>query len=230
MWRRALRARAPRPCPCPCPCPGPRHACSQAPARCCWSCGAPLAAAAAGAPGFCPSCRALQPPEPRADFFGLLGCPRGFAVDVARLRQRFLALQRSLHPDRFSRRPQAERGFSEQHAALVNLAYRTLRSPLSRGLYLLELSGLELAAGGDAEAEPGFLAEVLELNEQLAAARSGASLATLERLLAAKQEELVQEVSRAFEQDDLHEARRLLGKMKYFANLEEKVKEKKAPF
>ncbi|XP_070807339.1 iron-sulfur cluster co-chaperone protein HscB isoform X3 [Pituophis catenifer annectens] len=193
MWRRALRARA------------PRRARSQAAGRCCWSCGAPLGSGAAG-PGFCPSCRALQPPEPRADLFGVLGCPRGFSLDLARLRQRFLALQRSLHPDRFSRRPQAERGFSEQHAALINLAYGTLRSPLSRGLYLLELRGVELAAGSDAEAEPGFLAEVLELNEQLAAADSEASLAGLERLLA----------------DDLHKARRLLGKMKYFANLEEK--------
>ncbi|XP_058014566.1 iron-sulfur cluster co-chaperone protein HscB [Ahaetulla prasina] len=216
MWRRALRARP------------PRRARSQAAGRRCWSCGAPLGSEAPG-PGFCPSCRALQPPEPRADLFGVLGCPRGFSLDLARLRQRFLALQRSLHPDRFSRRPQAERGFSEQHAALINLAYGTLRSPLSRGLYLLELRGVELAAGSDAEAEPGFLAEVLELNEQLAAADSEASLAGLESLLAAKQEALVQEVSRAFEQDDLHKARRLLSKMKYFANLEEKVKEKKAP-
>uniref|UniRef100_A0A8C6XGH4 HscB mitochondrial iron-sulfur cluster cochaperone n=1 Tax=Naja naja TaxID=35670 RepID=A0A8C6XGH4_NAJNA len=217
MWRRVLRAVP------------PRRARSQAAGRCCWSCGAPLGAAGAAGPGFCPSCRALQPPEPRADLFGVLGCPRGFSLDLALLRQRFLALQRSLHPDRFSRRAQAERGFSEQHAALVNLAYGTLRSPLSRGLYLLELRGVELAAGSDAEAEPGFLAEVLELNEQLAAADSEASLAGLERLLAAKQEALVQEVSSAFEQDDLHKAKRLLGKMKYFANLEEKVKEKKAP-
>ncbi|XP_032084893.1 iron-sulfur cluster co-chaperone protein HscB [Thamnophis elegans] len=215
MWRRALRARA------------PRRARSQAAGRgCCWSCGAPLGSAG---PAFCPSCRALQPPEPRADLFGVLGCPRGFSLDLARLRQRFLALQRSLHPDRFSRRAQAERGFSEQHAALVNLAYHTLRSPLSRGLYLLELRGVELAAGSDAEAEPGFLAEVLELNEQLAAAESEASLAGLERLLAAKQAALVQELSGAFERDDLPEAKRLLGKMKYFANLEEKVKEKKGP-
>lgn len=36
--------------------------------------------------------------------------PRGFALDLARLRQRFLALQRSLHPDRFSRRPQVGAG------------------------------------------------------------------------------------------------------------------------
>ncbi|XP_039218804.1 iron-sulfur cluster co-chaperone protein HscB isoform X5 [Crotalus tigris] len=189
MWRRTLRAGA------------PRRAGSQAPGRCysCWSCGAPLGGAAAGGPGFCPSCRALQPPEARADLFRVLGCPRGFALDLARLRQRFLALQRSLHPDRFSRRSQ------------------------------LELHGVELAAGSDAEAEPAFLAEVLELNEQLAAANSEASLAALERLLAAKQEALLQEVSRAFEQGDLPKAKRLLSKMKYFANLEEKVKEKKAP-
>uniref|UniRef100_A0A670KHE9 HscB tetracysteine metal binding motif domain-containing protein n=1 Tax=Podarcis muralis TaxID=64176 RepID=A0A670KHE9_PODMU len=45
----------------------------RAPASC-WSCGLALPPASPPPRFFCPSCRALQPPEPRADLFRLLGC------------------------------------------------------------------------------------------------------------------------------------------------------------
>ncbi|XP_042300270.1 iron-sulfur cluster co-chaperone protein HscB-like [Sceloporus undulatus] len=70
----------------------------------CWSCGTPLSSSAS--PRFCPSCRALQPPEPGQDHFHLMGCDRSFRLDVPRLQRTFRTLQRSLHPDFFSRRPQ----------------------------------------------------------------------------------------------------------------------------
>lgn len=44
-----------------------------------------------------------------------------------------------------------------------------------------------------------------------------------------RQEELTKEVTAAFERDDLQEAKKLLAKMKYFANLEDKLKNKKIP-
>ncbi|XP_042300287.1 iron-sulfur cluster co-chaperone protein HscB-like, partial [Sceloporus undulatus] len=42
-----------------------------------------------------------------------------------------------------------------------------------------------------------------------------------------KREELTESVTRAFDRGDLQEAKSLLAKMKYFTNLEEKVKAKK---
>ncbi|XP_078238006.1 iron-sulfur cluster co-chaperone protein HscB [Pogona vitticeps] len=210
------------------PLPPPVPLRARASASGCWSCGQALPP---GAPlaRFCPACRALQPPEPRADFFRLLGCERTFRLDAARLQQQFRALQRELHPDYFSQRPQAERDFSEQHSSLVNKAYRTLLSPLSRGLYLLELNGVELEPGTDPQADPEFLSEVMEVNEKLLEAESEAKIEDVENFIAAKQEELVQGVSRAFDEGDLQGAKTLLAKMKYFANLEEKVKRKKVP-
>ena len=52
----------------------------------------------------------------------------------------------------------------------------------------------------------------------------------MENFIAAKQEELVQSISKAFDAGDLQGAKALLAKMKYFANLEEKVKGKKVPW
>uniref|UniRef100_A0A8D0E7J0 HscB mitochondrial iron-sulfur cluster cochaperone n=1 Tax=Salvator merianae TaxID=96440 RepID=A0A8D0E7J0_SALMN len=199
---------------------------SQAGAGGCWSCGEAVSAGAR----FCPSCRALQPPEPSPDLFALLGCERRFEVDAAELRRRFRSLQQALHPDGFaSSSPQAERRLSEQHAALLNEAYETLRSPLRRGLYLLKLKGLELAPGADAEAEPGFLSEIMEISERLVEANSNTELEEMETFLAAKQRQLTKDVTEAFDQGNFQEAKKLLAKMKYFANLEESLKKKKIP-
>ncbi|XP_060125440.1 iron-sulfur cluster co-chaperone protein HscB isoform X2 [Zootoca vivipara] len=123
----------------------------------------------------------------------------------------------------------AEQNFSKQHSSLANKAYRTLLSPLSRGLYLLELNGVELEKGTDPEADPEFLSEIMEINEKLSDANNDAKIEEMENFIAAKQEELIKDVSRAFEHDDLQEAKKHLAKMKYFANLEEKLKEKKIP-
>ncbi|XP_067329684.1 iron-sulfur cluster co-chaperone protein HscB [Anolis sagrei] len=192
----------------------------------CWSCG--LSLPPSGAPcRFCPSCRALQPPEPQQDLFSVMGCERRFRLDASHLRQTFRALQGRLHPDRFSHKPQVERGFSEEHSSLVNKAYRTLLDPLSRGIYLLELNGVSLEQGTDPGSDPEFLLEIMEANERLQDPQC--KMADLERELAAKREELMESLGRAFDAGDLLEAKSLLTKMKYFSNLEEKLKEKKAP-
>ncbi|XP_067395498.1 iron-sulfur cluster co-chaperone protein HscB isoform X2 [Emydura macquarii macquarii] len=198
------------------------------PAPRCWSCGIPFPARGV-LPRFCPACQALQPPQPQPDLFRLMGCDCSFNIDVQQLQQRFRSLQRSLHPDYFSQRSQKERDFSEQHSSLVNRAYQTLLSPLSRGLYLLELNGVELAEGTDRDIDVEFLKEIMEINEILAESKNEAKIEEIESFIEVKQEELTNGVSNAFERGDLQEAKKLLAKMKYFENLEEKVKSKKNP-
>ncbi|KAM9281556.1 iron-sulfur cluster co-chaperone protein HscB [Morus bassanus] len=194
----------------------------------CWSCGSPLRGAE-GPPHFCPGCRALQPPEPRPDLFRLMECDRSFRVDPQRLQRRFRSLQRAVHPDRFGQRPPKEQYYSEQHSSLINKAYQTLLNPLSRGIYLLELNGVEPAQETDCDADSVFLMEIMEINEKLAEPKNEAILEEIETLIKVKQEELTKEVTAAFERDDLQEAKKLLAKMKYFANLEDKLKNKKIP-
>ncbi|NXK14082.1 HSC20 protein, partial [Herpetotheres cachinnans] len=174
-------------------------------------------------------CRALQPPAPRPDLFRLLGCDRSFRLDAEQLQRRFRSLQRAVHPDRFGQRPPKEQHYSEQHSSLINKAYQTLLNPLSRGLYLLELYGVEPAQETDCDADSAFLSEIMEINEKLAESTNEDILEEIETLIKVKQEELTKEVTAAFERDDLQEAKKLLAKMKYFANLEDKLKNKKIP-
>ncbi|XP_054028801.1 iron-sulfur cluster co-chaperone protein HscB [Dryobates pubescens] len=209
----------------------PRPRCAgpgSVPALRCWSCGSPLPGAE-GPPRFCPGCRALQPPEHRPDLFRLMNCDRSFRVDAQQLQRRFRSLQLAVHPDRFGQRPPKEQRFSEQHSSLINKAYQTLLNPLSRGLYLLELHGVEPAQETDYDADSVFLMEIMEINEKLSESENEDNLQEMETLIKAKQEELTKEVTAAFERDDLQEAKKLLAKMKYFANLQDKLKQKKIP-
>uniref|UniRef100_A0A8C3YAT8 HscB mitochondrial iron-sulfur cluster cochaperone n=1 Tax=Catharus ustulatus TaxID=91951 RepID=A0A8C3YAT8_CATUS len=170
----------------------------HAPGPLCWSCGAALPGTD-GSPRFCPGCQALQPPAPRPDLFRLMNCDRSFRIDERQLQQRFRSLQRAVHPDRFGQRPPKEQFYSEQHSSLINKAYQTLLNPLSRGLYLLELSGVEPVQETDCDADSAFLMEIMEINEKIAEHKNEDSLEEIETLIKVKQEELTKEVAAAFE-------------------------------
>ena len=59
---------------------------------------------------------------------------------MAQLEQRYKGAQRELHPDKFGQRCSRERQYSADHSAQVNLAYNTLRFPLSRAVYMVSPS------------------------------------------------------------------------------------------
>ncbi|KAF4790597.1 iron-sulfur cluster co-chaperone protein HscB [Turdus rufiventris] len=159
----------------------------------------------------------------------LLRFPHGLAGNAAipRVTKRILPLV--ISSQFFAVHSQKEQHYSEQHSSLINKAYQTLLNPLSRGLYLLELSGVEPVQETDCDADSEFLMEIMEINEKIAEHKNEDSLEEIEALIKVKQEELTKEVAAAFERDDLQEAKKLLAKMKYFANLEDKLKAKKVP-
>ncbi|XP_054446285.1 iron-sulfur cluster co-chaperone protein HscB-like [Pteronotus mesoamericanus] len=194
----------------------------------CWNCGGP-GDLIRGDGFFCPQCRALQPPDPTRDHFSLMDCNRSFRVDTTKLQHRYQQIQRLIHPDFFSQRSQREKDFSEKHSTLVNDAYKTLLAPLSRGLYLLKLHEVEIPEGTDYEMDRQFLMEIMDINEKLAEAQNEAAMKEIESTVRAKQKELTDSVSRAFEQDDFEKAKEILTKMRYFSNIEEKIKLKKIP-
>ncbi len=142
----------------------------------CWSCGRENPASAQ----FCDGCGKLQPSVP-VDYFQFFGLPRRFRLDRAALEKSFYALSRKLHPDLYARAGAQEQQWSLEKSSLLNDAWRTLRDPLARTEYLLELEGVRLeeqsrnatdeaAASGTAKQQivpPDLLEEVFELNMQL---------------------------------------------------------------
>jgi molecular chaperone HscB len=116
----------------------------------CWSCGEPRGAADA----LCPKCRKPQPPPTAGavvDNFAIFGIAQSFELDLQMLDERFRALSRTLHPDRFAREGPKERRYSLEQTTLLNNANRVLKDPLRRAQHLLKLHGVD-ASG---EPQPG---------------------------------------------------------------------------
>src|SRR6476620_408268 len=112
------------------------------------------------------------------DFFSFLGLSRKLNIDTADLEQRYRALSRQFHPDFFYNAPPAERRASLERSSYLNDAYRTLRDPIARLEYLLQIEGVGRGAGapnvvqGDLApmskaVPPALLEEVFALNEEL---------------------------------------------------------------
>jgi molecular chaperone HscB len=99
--------------------------------------------------------------------FELFGLPARFAVDAAALEARYHELQREVHPDRFAAAPDAERRVSMQLATRVNEAYQTLKSPLKRAVYILQLRGVDPKFETNTAMPPGFLMEQMSWRERI---------------------------------------------------------------
>jgi molecular chaperone HscB len=119
--------------------------------------------------------------------FELFGLPASFGVDTAALEARYHELQREVHPDRFAASPDAERRVSMQLATRVNEAYQTLKSPLKRAVYILQLRGVDPEFETDTAMPTEFLMEQMSWRERI---ESGADeLEALLRLRASLRDE-----------------------------------------
>jgi len=108
-------------------------------------------------------------PEFQRNYFKLFDLPVSFDVDQEQLRERYREVQRQLHPDRYATASAHEQRLAVQYSALVNEAYATLRKPLPRALYLLELSGMLREEIDGQPLDGGFLITQMELREKLEA-------------------------------------------------------------
>jgi molecular chaperone HscB len=128
----------------------------------CWSCHASTAGE-----HFCPACGKIQPLPRGADYFQFFGLPRKLWIEMDVLEAKFHQLSWKLHPDNFVRAPESERELSLERSSQLNDAYRTLRDPVARVAYLLEIEGMRKEGTTKQQAPPELLEEVFELNESL---------------------------------------------------------------
>jgi molecular chaperone HscB len=117
---------------------------------------------------FCPQCTKILSIGRHGDYFSFMGLPRRLNLDPAELEKQFRTLSRQFHPDYFYNAPPGERRASLERSSYLNDAYRTLKQPVARVEYLLQLEGF--APGGPEQGSkvpPSLLEEVFALNEEL---------------------------------------------------------------
>lgn len=115
---------------------------------------------------FCDRCVKVQPVSKELDYFTCFGFPRRLSIDQQKLETKFYELSRAFHPDFYQNKSGEEQTISLGNSAMLNTAYRTLRDPIQRAEYLLDL---EAGAVKDIRTTPpaDLFEEILELQDTL---------------------------------------------------------------
>jgi molecular chaperone HscB len=175
------------------------------------------------------------------DYYAVLGIPRGLSLSVDDLQQRYYALSRELHPDRFMQKPEAERQRALDMSSALNDAYRTLKDPIKRAQYLLTLEGFDIGEQRSKDVPPELLEEVFELNMALEEMRGGddsarSQLEQAEKNFTNMLAETDQQLQALFGQYDaaqsrdvLSQIRNVLNRRKYIQNLVSDVERTLSP-
>ncbi|XP_071440081.1 iron-sulfur cluster co-chaperone protein HscB [Hetaerina americana] len=175
---------------------------------------------------FCRGCNSIQKLDPNRNYFDLFGVGQTYNVDLKVLHNSFRNLQRLLHPDLFSNKDEEEKKLSEEHSSLVNKAYSTLTHPVRRGLYMLRLKGIDIEEA-PINMSQDFLVDIMERNEEVNDLKDVQKIRQLSHVYKNIMLELMEEVKRAFNEEDLEKVKETVAKMKYFSNLEMKLKDLK---
>ena len=118
----------------------------------------------------------------RQDFFSLFGLPRQQALDADQLELLYRDIQNRVHPDKHAHLADSDRRLAMQWATHVNEAYQTLKDPLKRARYLLQLAGHDVRLETNTAMPAEFLIAQMELREAVADAKDAGDAETLDDL------------------------------------------------
>ncbi len=100
------------------------------------------------------------------NYFELFDIPASLQVDKNTLAKKYFELQKKFHPDFFSNATEYEQANALEQSSEVNKALKVLKNNNETIKYVLKLKGL-LEEEEKYQLPPGFLMEVMELNEEL---------------------------------------------------------------
>ncbi len=162
------------------------------------------------------------------DHFARLGVPAALDLEPALLDKAYFALQRRWHPDRFVGKSPEERAQASVEAAALNDAYRTLKDPLARAVYLAALKGVELPGDGKTIDDPELLMDAMEAREAL---HEAGTIQAVDSLAAQAREDMRDALSglgSLFLRDDKPALRKALLRLRYLDKFAEEARVRRA--
>jgi molecular chaperone HscB len=161
------------------------------------------------------------------NYFDLFGLEKKFSVPQENLDRAYRDIQSQIHPDKFSHAGEAEKRLSMQWATRANEAYQTLKKPLSRARYLLQLHGVDTQEETNTAMPTGFLMEQMEWREAVIEAKqegSHKSLIILNKNLISQRAELLGKLERQIDAEkNLDAACETTRKLRFLEKLGEEI-------
>lgn len=161
------------------------------------------------------------------NFYQLFEMPVAFEIDMDHLQQHYRALAQAAHPDKFASAGDQERRISMQQTSWINKAFQTLKDPIERAVYLLQLKDVDVSLGNETTMDAVFLMEQMELREALEDVRAQSDpLVFLENELKsvkASMDKLSQAFSSAYQADAIDDAKEYLRKMQFMQKARKEI-------
>ncbi|MEY4453736.1 MAG: Co-chaperone protein HscB [Pseudomonadota bacterium] len=159
------------------------------------------------------------------NFFTLLKLPEAFVIDLEKLDQNYQGIQKEIHPDRFASFDDETKLESIKKTAQVNDAYQTLKSPIRRAEYLLQLHGVNIHDEKYTAVPQDFLMQQMEWREELETHKQ--NKLALEKLAADIQKnknEMMSQLPSFFDhKDHLNDAIQITRELNFIEKIEQHI-------
>jgi molecular chaperone HscB len=124
------------------------------------------------------------------NYFELFEMPVTLMPSQAAVTKKYVELQKKYHPDFFTQQDEASQQEALETSSAVNKAIKVFKNPDATIKYVLELKGL-MEEEEKYPLPPGFLMEVMELNENLSG-DSAAAVEAFEQAIYAEVRQLIE--------------------------------------
>ena len=140
-----------------------------------------------------------------------------FDINIDELEHGYLKLQQQFHPDALLYKNQDEQDAAMINSININEAYKILKNPIQRAIYLLKLEGINID-DDNCKIKPSHetLITVLELKEKISESKDIKEIEEIKNYLEEEIAELMQLVKENFAHKNYDLAAQNLIKIKYF--------------
>ena len=156
------------------------------------------------------------------NYFELFSLDVNFALDLTSLEQAYQSKISVFHPDNFVTKSDKEKSIALQNTSLINTAYDTLKSPLLRATYLLELQEINAFDEKDTQMDMDFLISQIALREQLESLEADKDELELDDFIEQVSQKVTQnigQINQLFEHDDFSKIKNLVRELKFYTQL-----------
>ncbi|RKP22796.1 hypothetical protein SYNPS1DRAFT_25319 [Syncephalis pseudoplumigaleata] len=175
----------------------------------------------------CPHCQAVQPVPPNSTYFDILPASHGntptFDINTNQLRRAFLTIQQRVHPDAYARKDERERELAEQQSSWLNHAYHTLRDPLARAQYLLQLYDVDISES-ESIASPELLMTVMQAREDIEETEDDVRIEAIAGENNLRIDATLNALKTAFQSRDIDRAKELTIELKYWYRIKTAIR------
>ena len=159
--------------------------------------------------------------------FVLFDLPVSFEIDQSALSNRYLALQKSLHPDNFAHKSPQEQRLAMQKSAEINDALQMLKDPIARADSIIALNSNEhYNPEQTGNQDMAFLMQQLAWREQLEEIENTQDIDELigfAQQIAQTQNDILSEISTALSAQNWQQAKILNDRLRFIKKLAQEV-------